>query len=236
MIPRVSLSTDHPGEVPFLIHSKAGSANQIRIRLASAPYYELSFGPSEQVASFIPIIYPGVGQYILNGGVKANTLPMMMFAAPGYEGGTLALTWHEAESYQNQSRADVYFVSKTPGQPWRPKMPIHAPAPRANDQFMPALDSDRNGNFLVAWYDRINDAGNIWYELYAIYVGPSGVPFSPAKQLYTPVSDPRNYFIGDYQGLWCWTFGSVDRFESASTVRSIMLTPLQGDILTSGIR
>lgn len=161
---------------------------------------------------------PGVPSGLLNGGVRAPSLPVARF---NWVATKIGVVWHECDA---QNHADVYFATKSLGG-WSAKVRVNDNVePTATDQFTPALDFDGYGNYLVTFYDRRDDQNNDNYHLYAAKINSSGSPLSANYRLSDCPSTPYAHsyagigvwpFLGDYHEAWFDTFPAGNRVVSA---------------------
>lgn len=146
------------------------------------------------------------------GNVRALTLPMVRY---NWVASRLSVVWHEFES-STSSRTDIFYTARTTSG-WLAKQRVNSV--RTNDQFMPSLDFDNNGNQLVMFYDRAPDSRNEFYKESWACITPAGGSLGSGT-LTMPLSNPDqhgNMFIGDYQDNWYWGFADTwgDRFNGA---------------------
>jgi len=128
----------------------------------------------------------------------------------------ISVVWHELEQ-PGSSTADVYYISKS-GSKWQPAK-VRINDVQANDQFMPALDTDLTGNLIVTFYDRRNDPSNILYQVFSVRIDPNGNRLEPNQPVSTFQSDPRrtsDNFIGDYQDSWSQSYSGPYYYFPAS--------------------
>jgi len=144
----------------------------------------------------------------LNGNVRAVTLSAARYNSVD---NSIGVVWHEKVS----GTTDVYFARKN-ASGWSAKRRINPLT--ANDQFMPALDFDTTGNYVVTYYDRSQDASNLKYREFWVQIDASGTILDWDEVAGGFESDPSQYFqnfIGDYQDIWWWSFSDTwgDRFN-----------------------
>lgn len=193
------VTNKNSGEVYVLWTDSAADA----IKMATSVNQAASFGPHEIVAYGVNAIAAG--------GVRSYSNPIARF---NYVAGSLGVVWHK----YGPSLTDIYYTYKTCGSScsgsW--SSPSQVNDISTNDQFLPSMDFDNAGNFMVAWYDRRLDPLNDRYDEYAVYITPQGsrVNNQASVRLSTYSSDPDHHtssdgdskFIGDYQDVWFWTY------------------------------
>ncbi len=90
---------------------------------------------------------------------------------------------------------------------WHGKVQI-SPQPVNNDQFQPAIDYAPNGDWMVNFYDRSQDSGNLLYHERCVRLSSSGTILDSAF-LTTVAANPYDntwHWIGDYQDIWYWGY------------------------------
>ncbi|HEV8132845.1 MAG TPA: hypothetical protein VGQ81_16480 [Acidobacteriota bacterium] len=149
----------------------------------------------------------------LNGSVRALTAPMARYNSVANK---IDVVWHQLEP-GSENRTDVWFNVKTAlGWGTNPKcITCNGLAPDPGDQFFPALDFDRSGNLKIVWYDRRDDPNNLLYHQYVTATDSDGNLLQGKNQVSTFQSNPQNRQLGDYQDMWFWTYGTIDRFISS---------------------
>ena len=160
---------------------------------------------------------------LLNRQVRAITTPVARF---NFAARRIGVVWHERES-ANSTLTDAYISTKSlnVGGTWTaPKILTDQ---SGQDQFMPALDSEPSGNWVVSFYNRADDVNNVYYRSYYRAFSPDGqTPLTTPEAWissiqYDPEWQPSNQdgglgFIGDYQDIWQWTFlGGNSRWNAA---------------------
>jgi len=219
-------------------------------------------GHSFLVAPYSPV---HTIQPYLRSGVIAYTIPIARWNDAK---SVIGVVWHEREGiatgtdYTTYPPTNVYYAyhndagwqrsSLTPPSCSSSPAPLCCTVPPCpqnddypnSDQFMPALDSDPNGNVTIVWYDTRDDNGGRRYHEYAarftftggFYQSNTRVSlFKTDPCLYTsgPGSVQRTCFIGDYQDIISWPFGVIPRFLTgwvgipASGVGNIYLDDLR---------
>lgn len=153
----------------------------------------------------------------LTGNVRALTLPMARYNGVR---NAIAVVWHELAA---DGRTDIYFATKT-ATGWSAKKRINPVT--ANDQFMPALDYDPSGNYLVTYYDRSGDPNNLRYREKWVKIDHLGNILESGEVANGFESDPTLFparFVGDYQDVWWWSFADMlgDRFNAAWAGRPV---------------
>lgn len=165
----------------------------------------------------------------LNGDLRAITAPRARF---NWVKNKICVVWHEREQ-PGSNATDVFYTAKS-FQGWQAKVRVNDV--QTNDQFMPALDFDSDGNLKVIFYDRRDDPDNLLYHQYIAHIDSNGNDLSPNERVSTFQSNPKGYrdhFIGDYQDIWDWTFSSGEKYHSAWV--GIGIPANTGDVYLSGI-
>jgi hypothetical protein len=147
----------------------------------------------------------------LNGGVRAVTLSMARYNGVR---NAIGVVWHERAA---DGSTDIYFAAKT-SSGWTAKKRINPVT--TNDQFMPGIDYEPSGNYLVTYYDRSGDPTNTRYREKWVKIDHLGNILESGEVAGGFESDPTqfiNQFIGDYQDIWWWDFTDMlgDRFNAA---------------------
>lgn len=145
----------------------------------------------------------------VNGLRRAVTLPMARY---NHIDNSIGVVWHEYDG----SSIEIYFARKD-GSGWSTKKRINFPT--TNDQFMPALDFDPVGNYIVVFYDRSADPNNLLYQESWVQIDPDGNVLDRGVEARNYQTDPTDYtfnFIGDYQDIWWWDYTDTwgDRFNA----------------------
>ncbi len=136
----------------------------------------------------------------LANGVRVFTLPMARYNPAA---NVLGVVWHQREDSGTTDPVPTdTFYSYFNGSVWATPAAIAA-IPGA-DEFMPALDSDADGNVSITYYSTYGSTNNAQYLEWRAYRSSTGEVLTPNKRLAGGWSDPLNYtvypnFIGDYQ-------------------------------------
>lgn len=121
---------------------------------------------------------------------------------------TVGLTWAAREGGAG-SDTDIHFAAyNVDSGAW-----YVATTGRARSQWAPALDYDNTGNFVLAFYDRLDDPADALFTIYSNKMGPTALPVGDYVRIPTGTisADPscsnhcdfeNTWRFGEYQGLW----------------------------------
>ena len=146
---------------------------------------------------------------VYNGDIRWNDLPSM---AVDPVSGVIHLVWTQDPDGFGGGVDDsaVYYSRSTDGGfGWSPPAIL---GDHPTDQFFPLVRADSEGTVAVAWYDRRNDPGNFFIDVYLTTSSDGGVTFSDLHRVTTtsfgvprirPNYDTgvRNCYMGDYNGM-----------------------------------
>ncbi len=149
--------------------------------------------------------------------------------AAGNGSGRISVVWHECNTPPvgnkkdcdgNGQQTDVYYASLWLNGSTNKTMLNDDNG--SNDQFMPALDFDANGNLLVTFYDRRDDINNVDYRLYRTRIDENGQALQSNAKVSNFASTPddkwtRAKFIGDYHETWMTPVNGIDTWYSSWT-------------------
>jgi hypothetical protein len=199
-----------PGGGVFVAWIDYATGNQLKMNAS----YDggLSFEPDRTIANITPL------PSSLNPGFRVNSFPIMAAdISNGPNRGNLYTCWGD----NRNGDADIYFTRSTnDGVNWSSPIRVNDDAvSNGRDQWFPWLSMDANGNVVVIFMDRRNDASNLYYDIYLARSVDGGLTFEDNVLVTTASSDPRTdfggTFIGDYNGvastfdtsypLWCDT-------------------------------
>ncbi len=205
------------------------------IRFAQSTTRGDTFGPHEVAAS--GNLRTRLNQFILNGGVRAFSVPMARF---NWVVNRLMIVWHGT----GPNGTDIFYTYRPCASDcnfwgWRNRVQLNDNS--TNDQFMPSIDFNSAGNVVVGFYDRRNDPGNILYDQFFAFVSPDGVAIQSNLRVSTFMSDPRFHnvntglanFIGDYQDMWDDSY--LDGESATNSWIGIQNSTIIGDIFFSRI-
>lgn len=166
------------------------------IRMASSSDFGVTFGAHEIAATVNLVQRPA-----LNGGIRAPSMPMARYNSVA---NSINVVWHDGSS----GNTEIQYAYRDSFGWHRPPTPIVQFA--MNDQFMPALDFNSQGNVVVTYYDRHADPSNLAYRGYEAFINASGTRLDANDQWMGGFDStvPANGFIGDYQGVWDWTYAT----------------------------
>ena len=209
----------HLTYVRYFSQGNAHTIEEIVSNVPADPSQALAWSAPTVVATLWPVNTYSPDPLInstINGGIRAVSIPRMRFNPAANR---IGIVWH-ATNFDGGLVTQIYYSSRPagPGGTWQAPVLIDAVAGR--DLFMPALDSDQNGNVLLGWYDRRNDPNNIDYQYFVRYItstgGATGLGSQQASAFSSRASiqqwngtqwvwvrDP-NYFLGDYHAIWRW--------------------------------
>ena len=157
---------------------------------------------------------------LLNGGIRASTLPMARY---NWVANRLGVVWHANGS---NGTTEAYYSYRPCSQNcnyWGWEQPRQVNDSSTGDQFMPALDYNSAGNVMITFYDRRDDGTqNLLYQHYVAEVDASGNPLDINRPVSTFSSDPRVHtsttgyagFIGDYHDVWTFSYPEGERTTS----------------------
>lgn len=145
-----------------------------------------------------PMPYPN--QPVLSNGIRIFTLPMVKYNPVA---SVLGVTWHQREDNgtTNPVPTDTYY-STFNGSTWL--SPVVVAATAGVNEFMPALDSDDDGNVSITYYSTQASTDNARYREWLAFRVSNGRVIR-VNRITAPLwSDPHLYtiypnFIGDYQ-------------------------------------
>jgi hypothetical protein len=180
----------------YVIWLDFGAGN---IQMARSTDFGVTFGAHEIAASGT------LSTGNLNGGIRAETVPMARYNSVT---NSILLVWHDVGA---NGTTEVEYAYKDVNGWHRPASPIVQFT--ANDQFMPAVDFNAAGNVIVTYYDRHADGTNTAYRAYEAYLTASGTRIDANDNWMGGFDSTAtgNHFIGDYQGVWDWTFAVGER-------------------------
>lgn len=175
------------------------------------------------------------GDETCTGGLRAVTVPHARFNSVK---GSLGIVWHERQTNSVSSPTDVYFIAKT-ASGWSAKKRVNVT--QANDQWMPALDFDPAGNYVVVFRDRSQDPANKLFRQAWVQIDHDGDFLGSGYVANAFNSDPTVYdkytycFAGEYQDIWYWTYSDATggRFNAIWTGRP---NAAYDDVYISGIK
>jgi|GEM_PF-1196369 len=170
-------------------------ANQIQ--MARSTDFAATFGAHEVAAN--TTLTTGN----LTGGIRAETVPMARYNSVT---NSILLVWHDTTA----NGTNVEYAYKDINGWHNPASPVQF---TANDQFMPAVDFNGAGNVIITYYDRHADPANTAYRAYEAYITTSGTRIDANDNWMGGFDSTANGndFIGDYQGVWDWTFAIGER-------------------------
>ncbi|HET8774961.1 MAG TPA: hypothetical protein VFP80_14260 [Thermoanaerobaculia bacterium] len=137
----------------------------------------------------------------------------VIMARPNAADNSIGVVWHRREL--NGNNTDVFFNRfDLSTQTWGTAVRVNTST--AGDQFNPALDPDVNGDYMVTFYNKSDDANDRLYRTYCRKITASGgagdasntlvlmsARGSDPGQLTVDASNGLRY-MGEYQDIWEW--------------------------------
>lgn len=164
-------------------------------------------GPGEAIA--------GDGLAPCPSGVQAVTVPQARY---NWVKDSIGVVWHQKEA---SGKTNVYYAGFS-ATGWTAPKVIQASS--TSDQWMPALDFDETGDYLVVYFDRRNDPSNLKYREAWAKVTSTGNVLATGFVSGAFDSDPTETygngqvcFKGEYQDVWYWPYASGGRFHALWT-------------------
>ncbi len=157
-------------------------------------------GPVAGLRCDIPNQLPNYFYPCLSNYIRIYSLPIVRYNPVA---SVLGVTWHQREDNgtTNPVPTDTYY-STFNGSTWL--APVVVSATAGVNEFMPALDSDDDGNVSITYYSTSGITGNAKYREWLAFRISNGTVIRTNRLLASLPSDPHNYtiwpyFIGDYQ-------------------------------------
>ncbi len=173
----------------------------------------LTFGSQVIATPYIP--GPGIvcnGRYTVKGCIRTDYMPRMA-ADNSYTStrGNVYVVY--AAHSPGTDPANIYLVRSTnQGVNWSAPVQVNDDV-TSNDQWMPAINVDKNGKIFICWYDSRVDlsSSNLLTRLYGTVSTDGGLTFTPNQSISGVDFNPDNmrqsqgtgqaYYIGDYIGM-----------------------------------
>lgn len=181
-----------------------------------------SWVKSDKSIEFNPPGIKSEGQFVIknfnNKGIRINSEPSITFAKKD----ELVLTYTASGNGENIS--DIYF-SKFNIQTGEVSVPVKVNSDNTNnDQFLPTISADTEGNIFIIYQDSRNDPENLLTETYVSYSIDDGLTFRDEKVStgsFNPVSISVEKYFCDYNSsvlsdgklISVWTDGRNNNFD-----------------------
>lgn len=139
----------------------------------------------------------------ITGAVRVNCFPHLA-VDPRPDSGFVYLVWNDDPGADGGADdSDILFSrSVNGGKDWSPPIRLNDDATN-NDQWDPFIAVGRNGEIVVAWYDRRNDPANFQFDVYMTTSTNGGVNFSANTRVTDQPSTVvvNNCYMGDYNQM-----------------------------------
>lgn len=171
-----------------------------QIQMARSTDFGVTFGAHEVAGS--GTMTTGT----LTGGIRAETVPMARFNSTA---NSLDVVWHD-NAASGGTQVEYSYKDSTG---WH-QLTTAVTQFTANDQFMPAIDFNVAGNIVITYYDRHADPANTAYRAYEAYLTATGTRIDANDGWmggFDSTASGGGSFIGDYQGVWDWTYSTGER-------------------------
>jgi hypothetical protein len=172
----------------------------------------LTFGSQVLATPFIS--GPGIicaGRYTVKGCIRTDCMPRMA-ADNSYTStrGNVYIVY--AAKPAGTDLCDIYLVRSTnQGVNWSTPVRVNDDN-TTSDQWMPAINVDKNGKVFISWFDsRVDSIANSLTKVYGTVSTDGGLTFTPNNAISSVSFNPDNmkvsqgtgqaYYIGDYIGM-----------------------------------
>ncbi|MBN3035255.1 MAG: S8 family serine peptidase, partial [Bacteroidales bacterium] len=140
----------------------------------------------------------------LNGGTDARAKGAAVIQVSPFNPQQIYITYAEM-IVGTPDEADIFFIqSPDAGLTWTNPLRVNDDLTTC-DQVMPWMDIKPNGTIDIAWYDRRNDAADLFWDVYIATSTNSGTSFSPNVMLndisYNTPATIVGPWMGEYLGL-----------------------------------
>jgi hypothetical protein len=243
----IRLSDSGGVQWPVPVVGASGELYIAWVKTSGSIRLDRSFDGGVSFGSDITVANTYSGSDYLNGGILSYAYPAMdCDITGGPNNGRLYVAYMD----RNGSDYDMYLRrSDDQGQSWSSPLRLNDDAVNnGRDQFHPWLSIGQDGSVHVVFYDRRNDPGNYYMDLYYTKSTDGGLSWSPNERVTTVASDPnaglRAGLIGEYIGLAAvdanravpvWT-DMRDGSQDAYTTVLSSLTGLPGDVAVGSLR
>jgi len=172
-------------------------------------------------------------------GLQAVTVPQARY---NWIKDQIGVVWHARETNNVTAKTDVFFSAYGVAG-W--STPKRVNPTQTNDQWYPALDYDSTGDYIVVFYDRSQDPGNLNYRQAWAHLNSAGTRLASGYVTGVFDSDPSEVYVGngvcfkgDYQDIWFWPYtdASGPRFHALWTGHPPSPTNIDDEVYLSAIK